>query len=351
MTKSGNAIGTFQYIAPERLGTRAEEDARADIYSLACVLDECLTGRPPFAGDTMAGLVAAHLNTPPPQPSATQPNVPAQFDPVIATGMAKDPDQRYATTVELANAAHDAIFTPPAPPSEPTLLADAPPATPTSAAATRPDPNRARAAAGVATRRRPETWPRPKNAHPAGPPVPPPRSADRPPPQIGTPPPLAGHRPRRWLKWPLIAAIVVILAAAGITGYLLWPNASRQIALVLPFTGLIGPDGVAVDAAGNLDVTDATNNRVVKLAAGSSTQSVLPFTGLIGPTGVAVDAAGNLDVTDATNNRVVKLAAGSGTQSVLPFTGLIGPTGVAVDGAGSVYVTSLDFACGALEGV
>jgi serine/threonine protein kinase len=62
LTKSGNTIGTFQYIAPERLGTRAEEDARADIYSLACVLYECLTGSPPFASDTMAGLVAAHLN-------------------------------------------------------------------------------------------------------------------------------------------------------------------------------------------------------------------------------------------------------------------------------------------------
>ena len=105
LTKSGNAIGTFHYIAPERLGTRAEEDARADIYSLACVLYECLTGRPPFDEATMARLVAAHLNTPPPQPSATQPNVPAQFDEVIATGMAKDPDNRYATTVELANAA------------------------------------------------------------------------------------------------------------------------------------------------------------------------------------------------------------------------------------------------------
>jgi serine/threonine protein kinase len=58
MTKPGYAIGTFQYIAPERLGTRAEEDARADVYSLACVLYECLTGRPPFAADTMAGLVA-----------------------------------------------------------------------------------------------------------------------------------------------------------------------------------------------------------------------------------------------------------------------------------------------------
>src|SRR6201998_1471809 len=123
LTKSGNTIGTFAYIAPERLGTCAEKDARADIYSLACVLYECLTGHPPFASDTMAGLVAAHLNTPPPQPSATQPNVPAQIDAVIATGMAKDPDNRYATTVELADAAHDAITTPLAPPSEPTPAA------------------------------------------------------------------------------------------------------------------------------------------------------------------------------------------------------------------------------------
>ena len=46
MTKSGNTIGTFHYIAPERLDTEHEEDARADIYSLACVLYECLTGEP-----------------------------------------------------------------------------------------------------------------------------------------------------------------------------------------------------------------------------------------------------------------------------------------------------------------
>ncbi|WP_197520585.1 serine/threonine-protein kinase PknH/PknJ [Mycobacterium sp. E2479] len=122
MTKSGYAPGTFQYIAPERLGARTEEDARADIYSLACVLYECLTGRPPFEAVTMAGQVAAHLHSPPPQPSISRPNVPAQFDAVIAKGMAKDPDDRYATTVELADAAHDAITVPiqrpqPGPPS------------------------------------------------------------------------------------------------------------------------------------------------------------------------------------------------------------------------------------------
>ena len=112
LTKSGNTIGSVHYIAPERLGSRADEDARADIYSLACVLYECLTGDRPFPRDTVGSEVVAHLMDPPPQPSTRQPNVPAQFDAVIAKGMAKDPNNRYATTVELADAARDAITTP-----------------------------------------------------------------------------------------------------------------------------------------------------------------------------------------------------------------------------------------------
>ena len=55
---------------------------------------------------------------------------------------------------------------------------------------------------------------------------------------------------------------------------------------------------------------------------------------------MAVDNAGSVYVTDLGNNRVVKLAAGSTTQTVLPFTGLNAPSGVAVDNAGSVYVTA-----------
>jgi serine/threonine kinase PknH len=137
MTKSGNTFGTFAYIAPERLGNGTDEDARADIYSLACVLYECLTGSPPFTGDTMARLVTAHLNTPPPRPSITQPEVPSPVDEVIARGMAKDPEQRYATTIELAEAARDAITEPiqrptpsPAPHRPPTEPAPSPPTEP-----------------------------------------------------------------------------------------------------------------------------------------------------------------------------------------------------------------------------
>ena len=79
MTKSGNTIGTFAYIAPERLDTRIAEDARADIYSLACVLYECLTGSPPFPGDSMGPLVNAHLNAPPPRPRSANRRCPRRL--------------------------------------------------------------------------------------------------------------------------------------------------------------------------------------------------------------------------------------------------------------------------------
>jgi serine/threonine protein kinase len=67
LTSTGSTIGTFHYMAPERLGDHPTDDARADIYAVACVLYECLTGKPPFAGASMGSLVAAHLNTPPPK--------------------------------------------------------------------------------------------------------------------------------------------------------------------------------------------------------------------------------------------------------------------------------------------
>jgi serine/threonine-protein kinase len=164
LTKTGNTIGTFHYIAPERLSGELAEDARADIYALAYVLYECLTGRTPFAGDDMARLVAAHLNTPPPQPSTTKPDLPAQLDEVIATGMAKDPDQRYATTVELATAARDAITVPirpltPSPaPEPPTEPAPSPVAAPTIAHDKPPQPPLS-TFASAATQHRPEQLP------------------------------------------------------------------------------------------------------------------------------------------------------------------------------------------------
>jgi DNA-binding beta-propeller fold protein YncE len=76
----------------------------------------------------------------------------------------------------------------------------------------------------------------------------------------------------------------------------------------VPYT--INSHGLAVDAAGNLYVADESNKRVLKLAAGTNTETVLPFVGLGDPYAVAVDAAGNVYVADRGNHQVVKLAAG-----------------------------------------
>ena len=123
-------------------------------------------------------------------------------------------------------------------------------------------------------------------------------------------------------------------------------KAAQERQFALPFTDLRLPHGVAVYPAGNVYVSDARANRVLKLAAGLSTQTVLPFTGLdLGAGvvnnstgGVAVDAAGNVYVVDTGHDQVLELAAGSSTQSVLPFGGLTFPEGLAVDTGGTVYV-------------
>jgi serine/threonine kinase PknH len=197
MTKSGNMLGTFAYIAPERLDPQAEEDARVDIYSLACVLYEALTGDPPFPGSTTAHLITAHLNTPPPRPSISRPDVPTQVDDVIATGMAKDPNRRYATTIEFANAAREAITDPIA---RPTPAYAQPPAEQTS------DP---RPPAAVTRQRQ-------KSPTPVEQPYPvtDPESEQR------TPSP--HPRRRAGLIATIVAAVVVVAASVvGVTGYVI----------------------------------------------------------------------------------------------------------------------------------
>jgi serine/threonine-protein kinase len=108
LTQMGTMVGTFTYMAPERFRNK-EMTNRSDIYSLACVLHECLTGSRPYQADSLGSLITAHLTAPIPRPSQIRPGVPIGLDQVIARGMAKEPDDRYATAGDLAAAAHDAL--------------------------------------------------------------------------------------------------------------------------------------------------------------------------------------------------------------------------------------------------
>ncbi len=108
LTELGTAVGTYAYMAPERF-TNDEVTYRADIYALSCVLHECLTGSQPFPGDSVSVVITAHLMQPIPRPSEERPGIPAAFDDVIAKGMAKKPEDRYASAGDLALAAHEAL--------------------------------------------------------------------------------------------------------------------------------------------------------------------------------------------------------------------------------------------------
>jgi serine/threonine-protein kinase len=273
LTTAGEVIGTFHYMAPERF-TDDQVDARSDIYALACVLYECLTGRHPFPGDSPEKQLTAHLNDPPPRPSDLNPSLPKGLDAVIAKGMAKRPDQRYPSAMDLARAARDALAT--------------------ATAQSRP--------AGTAAGR---AW---------------------------------------WRRTPVLvaAAAATVVATVLAVGVAVTDRDSGQRQTqqwTLPFTGLDAPEGLSVDNGGTVYVADPRHNRILALAAGSTSQAVLPFDGLNHPTGVTADQSGSVYVTDAGTKRVIVLPAGATQQSVLPFTGLADPTGVTVDSSRTVYVT------------
>ena len=108
LTGDRGFVGTIDYVPPEQIAG-SQIDGRADLYSLGCVLFECLAGSRPFERDSELSVVFAHLNEPPPRLSDYRPELSAAFDEVFATALAKSPDERYSTCGELVAAARAAL--------------------------------------------------------------------------------------------------------------------------------------------------------------------------------------------------------------------------------------------------
>src|SRR4051794_3097256 len=109
-TRTGAWIGTVDYVAPELLDG-APATPRSDVYSLGCVMFECLTGRVPFPRESDMATLWAHRHEPPP---STGERLPAALDAVVRRALAKDPAERPASAGELIRAARAALSAPPA---------------------------------------------------------------------------------------------------------------------------------------------------------------------------------------------------------------------------------------------
>ncbi|NTU65709.1 MAG: serine/threonine protein kinase, partial [Chloroflexi bacterium] len=102
-TLSGALMGTLNYMAPEQ-GMQNQSDVRSDLYSLGIVLYEMLTGKPPFDADTPLAILMKHVNEPLPMPPTTGVAITEPFERVLLKVLSKNPDDRYQTAEEMAEA-------------------------------------------------------------------------------------------------------------------------------------------------------------------------------------------------------------------------------------------------------
>src|SRR4051812_34307958 len=104
LTQTGMMIGTPGYMAPEQARASGQIDARADVFALGCVLFQCLTGAPPFDGDTAAAILAKILFGTAPRVSELWPDAPNNLDALVAQMLANEPALRPSDGANLAAA-------------------------------------------------------------------------------------------------------------------------------------------------------------------------------------------------------------------------------------------------------
>ena len=120
LTKANVVMGSARYMSPEQVSGK-NVDARSDLYSAACVIYEMIAGHSPFDAESNVDLAAKHLSDAPEPPSKFTPlEVPAGLDAIILKGLAKNPDERYQSAAEFAQALVSVVR-----PGEETVVQDA----------------------------------------------------------------------------------------------------------------------------------------------------------------------------------------------------------------------------------
>jgi serine/threonine protein kinase len=104
LTRSGIAVGTSSYMSPEQITAATDIDHRCDLYSLGCVLYECMAGQPPFVHRNEAVVLQLHLTQPASDVRTHRPDAPPYLAAAIARALAKNPADRWSTAVAMRDA-------------------------------------------------------------------------------------------------------------------------------------------------------------------------------------------------------------------------------------------------------
>ena len=226
LTGTDTTLGTAKYLAPEQVDSSlGVVDARADVYAAGVILYELLCGTPPFVADTEAGTAFARLHRDATRPREIVPELDEAMESVVVRAMAREPDARFQSALELRDALHDAV--------RGVAPSDGPPTAAVPAVgATAPPLD----ATGIV----------PVDGTLVAPAVIPPPEAPAAPGAPSAPPIARPRQPRRWAPMVLGTIVVVALAVAAV----LWLGTQDEGG---PGDG--GPDTPAAEAGG-LSVAD-----------------------------------------------------------------------------------------------
>jgi hypothetical protein len=318
LTKTGQFVGTLDYVSPEQIRGLPASTA-SDVYALAAVLYECLTGVVPYPKDSEAAVLYAHMSELPPAVTEARPELPGTLDEVIHRAMAKEPEQRHKTARELLDDAERAfsrktraairppgpiespeetgireaeakVTTRPSPTADTGELAGAAGATQPSPGQTRPAAAGPTAAAGAAQVSPPGTALPPQPSPVPGTAVPP-------------PPPAAPPAERRGLAPALIAVLAGLALVAAVVGYLAGNSGGSEEE---------APPNTSSASAGSIELTFPQDWERVDSEPG------VPGLKLEDPMALAPGGAGD-------RRLLAGMATDAGNPSLLPraFTGLL----------------------------